>query len=166
MFNTILWVAVIVISVVLDRITKWLAVLNLKGEGSVSVIGDLLHFAYVENPGAAFGMMRNARWIFLIISTIAIGAMIFYLVKYKPKSRLALISLSMIIGGGIGNMIDRIRLGYVVDFIYIKIIDFAVFNIADSFVCVGTALLIIYIIFFDRKKSREKSAGSDIEEKQ
>lgn len=150
MCNTVLWIAVIVISVALDRITKWLAVLYLKGNGSVSIIGELLHFTYVENEGAAFGMMKNARWIFMVISTLAIGAMIFYLIKYKPKSRLALVSLAMIIGGGIGNMIDRVLLGYVVDFIYIKIIDFAVFNVADAFVCVGTALLIIYIIFLYR----------------
>ena len=156
MFNTVLWVAIIVISVLLDRITKWLAVLNLKGHGSVPILGEVLHFAYVENTGAAFGMMKNARWIFIVVSTLAICAMLFYLIKYKPKSRLAVISLAMIIGGGIGNMIDRVKLGYVVDFIYFKIIDFAVFNVADAFVCVGTALLIIYIVFFNREKNKEE----------
>lgn len=101
-------------------------------------------------------MMKNSRWIFMIVSVIAIAALIFYLVRFKPESRLALISVAMITGGGIGNMIDRLRLGYVVDFIYIKIIDFAVFNIADSFVCVGTALLIVYILFFYREKTEEE----------
>ena len=152
MITTILWVAIVVISVALDQITKWLAVVNLKGNESVSIIGEVLHFTYVENRGAAFGMMKDARWIFMIISSIAIAALVFYLIKFKPKSILAVSSVAMIIGGGIGNMIDRVWLGYVVDFIYIKIIDFAVFNVADSFVCVGTALLIIYIIFFYKEK--------------
>lgn len=156
MLGTVLWIAIVVISVALDQVTKWLAVLNLQGKESVSVIGDLLHFTYVENRGAAFGMMKNSRWIFMIVSVIAIAALIFYLVRFKPESRLALISVAMITGGGIGNMIDRLRLGYVVDFIYIKIIDFAVFNIADSFVCVGTALLIVYILFFYREKTEEE----------
>ena len=91
----------------------------------------------------------------MIISTVAIAALVFYLVKYKPKSYLAVSAIGMIVGGGIGNMIDRIWLGYVVDFIYIKIIDFAVFNVADSFVCVGTALLVIYILFFYKEKTEE-----------
>lgn len=155
MITTILWIAIAVISVVLDQITKWLAVVNLKGNESVSIIGEVLHFTYVENRGAAFGMMKDARWIFMIISTVAIAALVFYLVKYKPKSYLAVSAIGMIVGGGIGNMIDRIWLGYVVDFIYIKIIDFAVFNVADSFVCVGTALLVIYILFFYKEKTEE-----------
>ncbi len=141
------------ISVILDQITKWLAVVNLKGNESLSVIGEILHFTYVENTGAAFGMMKDARWIFMAVSTVAIAALVFYLVKFKPKNMLAVSSVAMIIGGGIGNMIDRIRLGYVIDFIYVKIIDFAVFNVADSFVCVGTALLIIYILFFYRENT-------------
>ena len=155
MITTILWIAIAVISVVLDQITKWLAVVNLKGNESVSIIGEVLHFTYVENRGAAFGMMKDARWIFMIISTVAIAALVFYLVKYKPKSYLAVSAIGMIVGGGIGNMIDRVWLGYVVDFIYIKIIDFAVFNVADSFVCVGTALLVIYILFFYKEKTEE-----------
>ena len=154
MLTTLLWIAIIVASVILDQVTKWLAVINLKGGGSVSVIGEILHFTYVENKGAAFGMMEDSRWVFMVISVIAIGALLFYLIRFKPKSPLALISLSMIAGGGIGNMIDRVWLGYVVDFIYIKIIDFAVFNVADSFVCVGTALLMVYILFFYKEEKK------------
>ncbi len=154
MLTTLLWIAIIVASVILDQVTKWLAVTNLKGEESVSIIGEILHFTYVENKGAAFGMMENSRWVFMVISVIAIGALLFYLIRFKPKSPLALISLSMIAGGGIGNMIDRVWLGYVVDFIYIKIIDFAVFNVADSFVCVGTALLMVYILFFYKEEKK------------
>ena len=154
MLTTLLWIAIIVATVILDQVTKWLAVVYLKGGDSVSIIGEILHFTYVENRGAAFGMMKDSRWVFMVISVIAIGALIFYLIRFKPTSPLALISLAMIAGGGIGNMIDRVWLGYVVDFIYIKIIDFAVFNVADSFVCVGTALLALYILFFYKEEKK------------
>ena len=138
----------------LDQITKWLAVEYLIPIGTVPIIKDALHLTYVENPGAAFGMMQNSRWIFLLVSTVAIIAIIIYLIKFAPKNKLALLSLAFILGGGIGNMIDRVALGYVVDFIDFRLINFAVFNVADSFVCVGAALLIIYVLFIEGKENK------------
>ena len=138
----------------LDQITKWLAVEYLIPIGTVPIIKDALHLTYVENPGAAFGMMQNSRWIFLLVSTVAIIAIIIYLTKFAPKNKLALLSLAFILGGGIGNMIDRVALGYVVDFIDFRLINFAVFNVADSFVCVGAALLIIYVLFIEGKENK------------
>lgn len=140
----------IIISVLLDRITKQLAVKFLVPIDSFPIIEDVLHFTYLENTGAAFGSLKNARWVFLAISTIAIIALLVYMIKVKPKSRLLVTGLSFIVGGGIGNMIDRVINGYVVDFIDFRLINFAIFNVADSFVCVGAALTVIYVLFFDR----------------
>ncbi len=154
------WILITVGVVVLDQFTKWLAVEYLIPIGTVPIIKDALHLTYVENPGAAFGMMQNSRWIFLLVSTVAIIAIIIYLIKFAPKNKLALLSLAFILGGGIGNMIDRVALGYVVDFIDFRLINFAVFNVADSFVCVGAALLIIYVLFIDGKENK-RSEGDE-----
>ena len=154
------WILITVGVVVLDQITKWLAVEYLIPIGTVPIIKDALHLTYVENPGAAFGMMQNSRWIFLLVSTVAIIAIIIYLIKFAPKNKLAQLSLAFILGGGIGNMIDRVALGYVVDFIDFRLINFAVFNVADSFVCVGAALLIIYVLFIEGKENK-RSDGDE-----
>lgn len=142
----ILIFAIILGIVGLDQLTKALAVIYLQGEPSFPLWQDVLHFTFVKNPGAAFGMLSNARWVFMILSTVAIVGILFYLIKFRPKNKWLTVSLAMIVGGGIGNMIDRVLLGYVVDFIDFTLIDFAVFNVADSFVTVGAGILIVYLI--------------------
>lgn len=153
------WIIVIVAAVAVDQVSKILVIKYLKDIVSVELIPGVFRFTYVENRGAAFGMLSDNRWVFMIISTLAIGALIVYLWKFRPDSRLACLALSMIAGGGIGNMIDRVALGYVVDFI-----DFCafpsvwmwVFNIADAFVCVGAGLLILWLIISMVQESREQ----------
>jgi signal peptidase II len=153
------WIIVIAAAVVVDQVSKILVIKYLKDIVSVELIPGIFRFTYVENRGAAFGMLSDNRWVFMIISTLAIGALIVYLWKFRPDSRLACLALSMIAGGGIGNMIDRVALGYVVDFI-----DFCafpnlwmwVFNIADAFVCVGAGLLILWLIISMAQESREQ----------
>ena len=149
------------IVVALDQFTKWLVVEYLQPVGSVPLINGVLEFSYVENTGAAFGMMKDSRWLFMIISAAAIVALTFVIAKYAGQYKFASFAVAMILGGGIGNMIDRVRLGYVVDFIYVKIIDFAVFNVADSFVTVGATLLILYLVrelIIEWKKKPEAAA--------
>ena len=155
--KVLIWILVIIGVVLLDQISKLLVVEFLNREEPLVLIKDVFRFTYVENDGAAFGMLDDHRWIFMVLSVVGIAAVLFYLFKFKPQSRLACVSLSMIIGGGIGNMIDRVALGYGVDFIDFRIIDFAVFNVADSFVCVGAALILIYTFFFAEKE--EKAIG-------
>lgn len=132
-----------------DQITKWLAIIFLKGNGPAVVIDKVLRFTYVENRGAAFGMLSDHRWVFLILSTVAIVGITVYMIKWRPESKLAYFAVSFIVGGGVGNMIDRIFLGYVVDFIdfcaFPKIWTW-VFNVADSFVCIGAGMLVLYLI--------------------
>ena len=123
---------IIVAGVVFDQISKLLATAYIKGE--ITVLGKLLHFAYVENRGAAWGMLADHRWVFMLVSTVAIIAFGVYLYCFKVPNLLYGVALAMVISGGVGNMIDRVALGYVVDFLKFAFIDFPVFNIADSLV--------------------------------
>ncbi len=153
----ILYSGIIVLGIILDQFTKFLTVKLLDVGESFPLIKDVLHFTHVRNTGAAFGMMKDSRWVFMTISTVMIIALGLYLFLGHAENTLYGISLSMIISGGIGNMIDRIALGYVVDFIDFTLIDFAVFNGADSFVCVGAGLLILSLIIDLVKESKTAS---------
>ena len=159
------WLIIMVALVVADQVSKLMVVRLLKPVGSVDIIPGVLRFTYVENEGAAFGMLSEHRWVFMVISVIAIVALLIYLWKFRPDSRFACMAISMIAAGGIGNMLDRAYLGYVIDFI-----DFCafptvwmwVFNVADACVCVGGAMLVLWLItstVSDYKK--EKAAKSE-----
>ena len=157
---------IIAVGIFLDQLTKLLAVKYLMPIRTVPLIkiGDtqVLNLTYVENRGAAFGMMADSPWVFNSISTVAVIVMLAYLFLGHSGSRLEGIGMSMLVSGGIGNMIDRISLHYVIDFIDFRLINFAVFNGADSFVCVGAGLLILALVLEMVKESREKkAAGSE-----
>jgi len=152
----LLTICVLLGSVLLDQLSKYLVLTYLAPVGSVPLWEGVLHFTYVENTGAAFGMLKDHRWVFLLISTVAIAAILIYMFKARPASVLERLSLAMIAGGGIGNMIDRVARGFVVDFIDVRLINFYVFNIADSFVCVGCGLLIFALIRAEIREAREK----------
>ena len=159
-----LWIILLVLIIFADQLSKWLVVALLQGKESVYVIPGVLRFTYVENDGAAFGMLDDHRWVFLVLSTVMIIALIYYIVKYKPQSKWVMTSLILIVGGGIGNMIDRLLLGYVIDFI-----DFCafpnlwrwVFNIADSAVCVGTFMLSLWLILDTVKEYKREKAEKE-----
>lgn len=150
--------AIIVGTVVIDQVSKAL-ILNYLYQGQFALIPDVLHFTYVENRGMAFGLLSDHRWVFMLLSVLGIGLVGFYMVRYV-KSTLGRVALSLIIGGGIGNMIDRISLGFVVDFIDFCAFDFWVwvFNIADACVCVGAGLFILELVLelvAEYKKTRK-----------
>lgn len=140
----------------LDQLTKFLAVKYLLPVDTVPLWEGVLHLTYVENTGAAFGMMKDARWVFLLLSSVAIVGIALYLFFGYARTTLATVAFSMIVSGGIGNMIDRIALGYVIDFIDFRLIHFAVFNGADSFVCVGAGLLVLSLILDILHEKKEK----------
>lgn len=152
----LIYTSIIIGGIVIDQLTKLLATKFLMPIDTLPIIKDALHLTYVMNKGAAFGMLSNHRWVFMIISTAAIIALAVYLFLGKAQNRLYEISIAMIISGGIGNMIDRVALGYVVDFIDFRLINFAVFNGADSFVCVGAGLLILALVLDIIKESKAK----------
>ncbi|MBR5449430.1 MAG: signal peptidase II [Clostridia bacterium] len=164
---------IIVVGIILDQLTKWLAVTYLKPiwSDSVPIIEGVLQLTYAENTGAAFSMLSDAPWVFKSISTVAIIAMAIYLYGCKGGRRLQDVALAMIVSGGIGNMIDRLSfygllpmnegVTVVRDFIDFCLIDFAIFNGADSFVCVGAGLLILSLILDmkdEYKKEQEAKA--------
>ena len=167
---TVLLIAVLAAVIGLDQLTKWLTVVNLEEYESFPIWQDVFHFTYVKNTGMAFGMLKDHRWVFMVFSTIAIVALIIYLFRFRPESRWMQISMAMIIGGGIGNMIDRVLLGYVIDFIDVTLINFAVFNIADSFVCVGAGIMIVCLVIdlikeikLEKAQKAEEQNHADVE---
>mgnify|MGYP002555669084 FL=1 len=153
-------ILIIVLCIAADQLTKICAAANLKDISTLPIIENIFHFTYVENRGAAFGMLADHRWV--ILSVVGIAAIFVYLTVTKPKSWWMRLALCFIVGGGVGNMIDRIARGYVIDFIDCRFINFYVFNVADSFVCVGCAMFIIAVIIDEvRERKLKKSAGED-----
>lgn len=169
---TVILIAIIIGVIGLDQLTKWLTIVYLPTEGmSFPLWPDVLHFTYVRNTGMAFGMMKDQRWVFMVFSTIAIVGLLIYLFRFRPESRWMQVSMAMIIGGGIGNMIDRTILGYVIDFIDFTLIDFAVFNIADSFVCVGAGIMIVCLVIdlvkeIKQERAQKAATANTAEEKE
>ena len=159
----ILYSAIIAVGIILDQITKWLSVEFLSKVSTLPIIKNVIHLTYVENRGAAFGMFKDHRWVFMITSTVMIIGLSLYLYLGFAENKLYEVSIAMIISGGIGNMIDRLALKYVIDFIDFRLINFAVFNGADSFVCVGAGLLVLALVKDIIKESKEvknkKSSG-------
>ena len=170
----LVWLLLVAVVVILDQGSKllvWYAMgLDEVGE-SIPLIQDVLHFTHVKNTGAAFGMFgeQNQRWVFMLLSVLGIAALIVYLWKFRPESKLACAAFSMVIGGGIGNMIDRcfrtdvingVERNYVFDFI-----DFCAFpnlwkwtfNVADAFVVVGAGILMVWCVYaFIKELKAEK----------
>lgn len=157
----LVWLMIIVGAVFLDQLTKWLTVINLDLGETVPLIQDVLHFTYVRNEGAAFSIFSDPdeRWIFMSISTVALIVMSIYLWKKRNDSKLLCVAMSFIIGGGLGNMVDRCLLKYVIDFIDFRLINFAVFNVADSFVCVGVGLFALEIILEEIRETKKEKAA-------
>lgn len=147
--------------IALDQVSKIL-VLNLLYEKQIEIIPGVLNFTYVENRGMAFGLLSDHRWVFMVLSVLGIGLVGYYLFRYV-KSTLGRVSLALIVGGGIGNMIDRVYLGFVVDFIDFCLFDFWVwvFNIADAAVCVGAALFVLELILEIVGDAKKKQNGSE-----
>lgn len=145
------YILIILSLIGIDQFSKYLALKYLKGVSSIPIINDVFHLTYVENRGAAFGLFQNNQIIFVIVAMIACIVGLYYLYK-KDLNLLAKSSIILLISGAIGNMIDRVRLGFVVDYFDFRIIWEYVFNVADIFVVVGTILLCIYILFFEDKE--------------
>lgn len=153
---------------VLDQLTKVWAMDLIAAANSIPaeqiaegntlpIFENILHFTYLENEGMSFGLLADHRWVFMLLSSVGIVALFVYLVSLRGNGKLVCTALSLVIGGGIGNMFDRVSLGYVVDFIDVRCFSFWpwIFNLADSAVCVGAALLILGILL-EYKKEKAK----------
>lgn len=142
-----------IIGIIIDFITKKLAVGYLKDGADKILIDGVFKLSYVENRGAAFGILSNHRALFIALTVFIVLLILIMLIKLKPKSRLLRWGATLIISGAAGNLADRIMLGYVVDFLDFYLIGFPVFNFADCFVCVGAFASLLYYLFFDGKKA-------------
>ena len=157
-----------VILVIADQLTKHLAVVRLKNQAAYNLINGILDFNYLENRGAAFGVLQNQKYFFVFVALIFIGVIVFVLIKVPTQKKYYSLNilLVMIAAGAVGNMIDRVRYDYVVDFIYLVCIQFPIFNVADIYVTTATVILVFQILFvyktndfnflsFNPKKFRE-----------
>ncbi len=158
----------IILLIAVDQLTKYLAVQQLKDKPAYIILDGILELNYLENKGAAFGMLQNQKVFFIFVAFVILSVIAYVLFKTPDhkKYRALHILLSLIAAGAIGNMIDRIRLDYVVDFIYIVLINFPIFNVADIYVTFATAILVLMLLFvykeqdlnfisFKQKKYRE-----------
>ena len=137
---------VIVALIALDQWVKFEIVKNIQLGGVKPFIPKILSLTYLRNTGAAFSILENQQWLFAVITLVVIGAAIWYLSKHIKGSIWLLSSLSLIIAGGIGNFIDRMRQGYVVDMFQLDFINFAIFNVADSYLTIGVMVLVVMML--------------------
>jgi len=147
------WMAVFAIAVaIVDQITKAVTVANIALYDEVAALPGLFHFTYVQNTGAAFSSFEGARWLFVLIFLVLTAAVVYEAVKKTmPFTTLEHWCIAAIYGGGLGNVIDRVRLGYVVDMIEVEFIRFPVFNVADCFITCGCILLLVHLCLWNKE---------------
>ncbi|WP_275117805.1 signal peptidase II [Alkalihalobacterium chitinilyticum] len=151
---TLIWLyyVIAVIIILFDQWTKWIVVHSMEIGERIPLIENVLYFTSHRNQGAAFGILQGQMWFFYIVTVFVVGFIVYYIQKEAKKSILLGVSLGLILGGAIGNFIDRVFRGEVVDFIdtFIFTYNFPIFNVADSALCVGVALIFIKIINDER----------------
>lgn len=140
-----------------DQFTKYIAVVHLKDQPAIPLISDVLELNYLENRGAAFGMLQNQKifFVFVAVMILAVIAYVIFKMPEKKKYTILHVLLVLIASGAVGNMIDRLRLDYVVDFISFVLIHFPIFNVADIYVTVATFLLVILLLFYYKESDLE-----------
>lgn len=148
----------IVIGTLLDQFTKHLAIVNLKGQEPYIIWKGIFQLEYLENRGAAFGLFQNQRGFFFVSVAVISAFVVWFYIKVPMEKRYLPLRICavFITAGAFGNCIDRVRLNYVVDFFYFKLIDFPIFNVADIYVTVSTFLLAILILFYYKEEDLER----------
>ncbi len=154
MFQLISTILAVVLVAVDQMVKNWATEVLTKGE--IAVIENVLYFKYAENTGIAFSMFSDNRWILVGLTSVMLIAVLAFFLSGKVTDKLQQFSLALILAGGVGNLIDRISLGYVVDFIDVRIINFAIFNIADICICVGAFLMCVAVYLEDRREKKAK----------
>ena len=145
----------IILLIGIDQIVMNWALNELKYKGAITVIENVFNLTYVENRGAAFGLFENNQMIFVVVALIASIAGLYMLHSKKINSKICKFSIVLIIAGALGNLIDRVRLDFVVDYFDFVFIWNYVFNLADCFIVVGTILLCIYVVLFDSNTKKQ-----------
>ncbi len=147
-----------VVLIAVDQIIKYWAVTQLMPVGKMDFIKfgdtDILGLTYVQNDGAAFSSFSGAKYFLIVLTSVMIIGLAVWAVKDKQKHPFMMFSTAAVIAGGISNLIDRIRLGYVIDYLDVKLFNFAIFNFADICVVVGAICLVIYVLFVEKKVTK------------
>ena len=145
-----------VVAVVADQVVKYLVVANIPLHTEVPFINGLVHWTYTQNRGAAFSSFEGMTWLFVIVFVLFTASVIWEFSKKRwPFTTFERWCIVSVLAGGVGNMIDRLRLGYVVDMIEVEFISFPVFNVADCFITCGCILLMVHLVFFNREFWKE-----------
>lgn len=130
------------IVLIVDQVTKWLVVQKMSLYESIPLLDGVFHITSHRNSGAAFGILEGKQWLFIPITLIVVVFLVVYLVRLRGSRPLAAWSFSLLLGGALGNLIDRVRFGEVVDFLDFRLINYPIFNVADSAIVIGVVLLI------------------------
>ena len=156
MKKLIKYILLILAIVIADQVTKWLVVENIALHGHVDFLPGVLSFTYTQNTGAAWSMLAGQQWLFVVVFAVLTELLLLEYFKFHmPFTPMERWFIAAIYGGGLGNMIDRVRLGYVVDMIKTDFMNFPVFNVADCFITCGCILLIVHLIFFNKEFWKE-----------
>ena len=158
---TLILAATAVLVFVADQATKALVVATIPYRERVEVIGDFLWLWHLRNTGAAFSLLPGATWLFIPVTIVALGMVAYFHREFRNRGPWIHVLLGVILGGALGNLVDRIRLGYVVDFVSVGIGDlrWPAFNVADPSVVIGIGLLVLYLTFSDGRQPRDEPAG-------
>ncbi len=148
----LLYLILSILFVIVDQVVKIWIVNNFSLHDGMELIKGLVSILYVRNTGAAWGMFEGKMVFFYLITAVAVGTLLYLMFKEKGKSKLLLTAYSLILAGAVGNFIDRIRLGYVVDMFKFEFIDFPIFNVADICLTIGVIFLFYYVIFKEQSK--------------
>lgn len=157
----LLFFLISILLIALDQLSKWWIVQHMELYQSIPVISDFFYITSHRNRGAAFGILQEQRWFFIVVTTCVVIAIIVFMVKMKKETILTKTALSFVLGGAVGNMIDRIRTGEVVDFFHFQFgsYHFPIFNVADSAICVGVVLFLIANLLDYKKEQYDTSVG-------
>lgn len=158
--NKNIWsVVMIIVIIAIDQVTKYFAKSALYPDKAKDFINGFIEFRYAENTGMAFSMFSGARWFFVILTAAVVIAMLVYMFKKCQNNLWLYWTIGVLIAGAVGNLIDRVLLGYVIDFINPTFVNFAVFNIADCAVTLGAVSLVAYLVFDMFKKDNKEDSN-------
>ncbi len=155
-FATVLTLALIVDQVTKAAVRAWMGPVGT----SISLVGNLLRFTYVRNPGAAFGMLPEHRGVFIVVSILVVLGIALYVFKMRPTRSVVVVALGLVAGGALGNLVDRLAFGKVTDFIEVRHVP--VFNGADSAISIGVTMLVLWLLFSPSENVGERGTG-DVE---
>lgn len=147
-----LLIAIATIVIILDQITKYIVAVNMVEGMSIPIIDEIVHLTFILNPGAAFGLLENNRWFFVATAIIVLAIIFFYRREIQAEAKLVQVGIALFAGGALGNLIDRVRMGLVIDFFDIRI--WPVFNIADIAICMGVGLILWITIKTELTKTK------------